>query len=138
MARPNNPLELLKEARAALSSAGWDKPEKVATNLRESVETNTGFKIELPESLDIDVSDAVRQLMTKLPSIGGSIDSKKVEHAIGDVAIELAKVAPDQGEVRLAMDRALRYAGLGTGKELPVDIQPAIKLVQEWVDKKRT
>jgi hypothetical protein len=61
-------------------------------------------------------------------------DARKVTHALGDVAVELAKADPDRAEVGEALGRALRYARLGGPDNGPEpELRAAVAAFQTWL-----
>ena len=102
--------ELLKEARAILLDAGWGQPEPLPAEWASVI-----------DDLDED-----------LPELAPTPDAQKVRHAVGDLAVEFAKPNPDPAEVREALDRGLRYAGLSAG-QLPEVVRPAVERVRAWL-----
>lgn len=112
MSRPTT-LDLLKEARAILADAGWDHP--------------------VGDGLPAEWVAVVEDLDENLPDLGPDPDAKKVRHAVADLAVEFAKPRPDPAAVREALDRGLRYAGLGAAAQLPETVRPAVERVRAWL-----
>jgi hypothetical protein len=108
-------LELLKAARAAMSEAGWDRPDDDL------------------EALPPEWAPVVGDLYDHLQEISPEPDAKKVRHAVGDLAVEFAKPNPAPAEVREALDRGLRYAGLSEATQLPEVVRPAVERVRAWL-----
>jgi hypothetical protein len=102
--------ELLKEARAILLDAGCPQP-----------------------ALPAEWAGVVDELEEKLPELASEPDAKKVRHAVGDLAVEFAKPNPAPAEVREALDRGLRYAGLSEATQLPEVVRPAVERVRAWL-----
>ena len=113
MTRPTT-LDLLKEARAALTAAGWGRAGAAAAAPNEW-------------------AAVLAVLAEHLPATAPGPDARKVRHAIGDLEVEFSKPRPDPAEVREALDRALRYAGLSGATRFPEAAGPAVERVRSWL-----